>query len=357
MKLYNQIYGNLSRGAGSWINKSTYNLMLKNDYRKKIIRSYKKQVSLDLQRINLKKFLKRLDIMDVGSGYQALAFEELGAKSVDHYDISKYNIKNFRYYLNKNNININSQLVDICNKNFNKDKTYNFIYLQGIIHHTKNPIKALKNLENSLRKSGIIWLYHYQPTSALYFYIFVLREIFKSKDLFELKKLLHNSNYDLQKVNFIMDDLGCDYIHLFSSEFYEKVMIKLGFKKFYKKDYVKINKGINYDINQPNCLTAYKKINKMKNIKKLKLPVKFNVFNFRNYIKIQQDNVKRINSLKQKILIFIRKKKLKNKEKFQLVKPLFDGYFSYKRRNKFLFKNVLKNYNKVIINLNNHEIH
>ena len=357
MKLYNQIYGNLSRGAGSWMKKSTFNLMEKNDYRNKIIGSYKKQVSLDLQRIKLKNFLKKIDIMDVGSGYQALAFKVLGAKSVDHYDISKYNIKNFKYFLSKTNININSHLADICNKNFNKDKTYDFIYLQGIIHHTKNPINALKNLENSLRKLGIIWLYHYQPTSALYFYILALREIFKKKDLLELKKILHNLNYDLQKVNFIMDDLGCDYIHLFSSEFYEKVMIKLGFKNFYKKDYIKINKGINYNINKPSCLTAYKKINKKRNIKKLKLPVKFNVFNFRNYIKIQQDDIKKISFLKQKILTFLRKKKLNNKEKFQLVKPLFDGYFSYKRRNKFLFKNVLKNYNKVIINLNNHGIH
>jgi 2-polyprenyl-3-methyl-5-hydroxy-6-metoxy-1,4-benzoquinol methylase len=357
MKLYNQVYGKLSRGAGSWINKKTYKLMINNDFKKKIIKSYKKQISIDLKRIKFKKLLKRLDIMDVGSGYQALAFKELGVKSVDHYDISKNNVKNFKNFLKKKNIKINSHHVDICSKNFNKHKTYNFIYLQGIIHHTKNPIKALKNVGNALRNSGVIWLYHYQPTSSLYFYIFILREIFKHKDLIELEKLLQNSNYDLKKINFVMDDLGCDYIHLFSSQFYEDLMTKLGFKNFYKKDYIKINKGVNYDINKPSCLTAYRKISNKKNIKKDKLPVKFNVFDFRNFVKIQQDKVRVINFIKQKIISFIRKKKLRNKEKFLLVKPLFDGYFSYNRTNKFLFKNVLKNFNKVIINLNNHEIH
>ena len=34
-----------------------------------------------------------MDVMDVGSGRQSIALLSLGAKSVDHYDISANNIK------------------------------------------------------------------------------------------------------------------------------------------------------------------------------------------------------------------------------------------------------------------------
>ena len=59
--------------------------------------------------------------MDVGTGRQALALYKLGAKNVDHYDISQTNIKNFTRYLKANNIPI--IISDICDINFNNDVT------------------------------------------------------------------------------------------------------------------------------------------------------------------------------------------------------------------------------------------
>ena len=119
MKFYNQIYGNKSVGAGSWMSKKLFKENLINPFSKNVIKSFKKPISKDFKRIKVLKKLKNFDVMDVGSGRQALAILEMGAKSVDHYDISLNNINKFRKIL-KNKKLIRTIHADICKKNFNK---------------------------------------------------------------------------------------------------------------------------------------------------------------------------------------------------------------------------------------------
>ena len=54
MKLYNQIYGNLSVGAGSWMNKNIFSKSVEKPFSNIVINSFKKQVLRDLKRILIK---------------------------------------------------------------------------------------------------------------------------------------------------------------------------------------------------------------------------------------------------------------------------------------------------------------
>ena len=107
-----------------------------------VIKSFKKQVTKDLKRIKIFHKIKKLSVMDVGSGRQAVAFLKLGAKSVDHYDISVNNTKKISAHC-KNEKNFVSKKGDICERNFNKNKKYDFIYLQGVISSYKKSISSL----------------------------------------------------------------------------------------------------------------------------------------------------------------------------------------------------------------------
>ena len=200
--------------------------------------------------------------MDVGSGRQAVAFLKLGAKSVDHYDISVNNTKKISAHC-KNEKNFVSKKGDICERNFNKNKKYDFIYLQGVIHHTKSPFQALQNISNACNQNGIVWLYHYQPTSLSFIYADTLRKIFKKRHLEYLNTKLIKKELQEKNISSLIDDLGCDYIHFLKPQYYKKIMENLGFKQFYKKDVMNINNGISFD-NIGACLTAYKKLGKCK---------------------------------------------------------------------------------------------
>ena len=61
--------------------------------------------------------LKNYSVMDVGTGRQSLAILNMGAKSVDHYDISLNNVRKFKKEI-KSYKNISSLNADICEKKF-----------------------------------------------------------------------------------------------------------------------------------------------------------------------------------------------------------------------------------------------
>ena len=339
MKLYNQIYGNLSVGAGSWMNKNIFSKSVETPFSNIVINSFKKQVLRDLKRIKIDKKIKKMNVMDIGSGRQAAAMLKLGAKSVDHYDISVHNIKKSKNYC-KNIKGLNSYCADIGKKNFNKHRCYDFIYMQGIIQHTRFPLKVLKNISHACREKGIVWLYHYQPTSLNYFYVVTLRKIFREKNLREFLKKIKKMKYSDKKINFLMDDLGCNYIHFYNAKYYRKVMENLGFIQFYKKDVSNFDGGISFN-NIGACLTAYKKSGKPSN-KKLIYKNKINLFNPKNYKKNIQEKIIKIKFLDQKIQRLIKNKKVRITNKINLLKPILDGYVNFKKSIKII--DVIKIY-------------
>ena len=98
---YNQVYGKYSLGTGSWLSDELFELGKTSIYDERIIKSYVKQVSKDLKLISVIEKIKKLNVMDVGTGRQALALSQLGAKSINHFDISEANVNQFRDFLKK----------------------------------------------------------------------------------------------------------------------------------------------------------------------------------------------------------------------------------------------------------------
>ena len=108
---YNQVYGVRSTVTGFWLEDSLFELGKVDMYHKDIIDSYINQVSIDLQRISVLDYIKDYVTMDVGTGRQAIAIHRLGAKAVNHFDISEANIQRFNSYIKKTDISIKSKFL------------------------------------------------------------------------------------------------------------------------------------------------------------------------------------------------------------------------------------------------------
>ena len=327
MALYNQVYGKYTAGTGSWLDNATYEKGKKNIYDAKVLEYFKSIISIDLSRINLLNKINNLEIMDVGTGRQAISFYELGAKSVDHYDISLTNVKNLKKYVKKNKLPIRSFHSDICNTNFNNKKKYNFIYLQGIIQHVSNPFAAITNLSNACKKEGILWFYNYQVGAINHIYIEAFRYILANKiDYRTLTNILFTSGFNSKAVDSILDNYGCNYRHLIKNSAYHKHLANCGFSKFYSKDEIDQSNGIDLRVTTNACIAGYKKkSSELNNI----IPPKIkhvNHFDPKNYILSQQSFIKEFNLLNSKILCNLKGKKLSNYDLISICMPLFRGY-------------------------------
>jgi SAM-dependent methyltransferase len=185
--------------------------------------------------------IKNLDIMDVGTGRQALTFALLDAKSVSHFDISEDHVARFSALLSENypNLPITTEHIDLCRNAPPKEK-YDFVYLNGIVQHFSNTATGLKNCAASVKPNGRIWVYFYRSGTFKWFVCSMIRKMLNAVDLdasFIASALIYSEGrLDDPAVSLIMDDFFAPYIHLYSPFQYIEFMERLGFKKCASND-------------------------------------------------------------------------------------------------------------------------
>ena len=355
--MYNQIYGKFSQGTGSWLGNKDF-IKFKNSFvDKQILETYEVQIMQDLLRIKKLRKIKEMSVLDIGSGRQALAFENLSAKKVDLIDISQFNINRFKIYKKKNPTKINCRRFDICsNKFFNLKSSYDLIYLHGVIQHTKNPVLAIRNLVKKLNKNGIIWFYFYQLGSSKNIYLQLQRDILKNS----LLTLNYVKNFNFRKLSSIeidglLDDILADYVHILPSQFYMSLFSDIGLKVIYKKDLYE-NSFPSLKTSAPSCLIAFKKnkeINQF-SIKKYEMLIKkFSVYDLNNYDYLDRSFVSEVRDLKN--ILISRLKNFKNKRKIIYFLKLLKKKMNHDTllMSYSLKKNNLKNSMKKIIKILN----
>ena len=109
----------------------------------------------------LKKFVGfGKSVLEVGSGTCQLSnYLAIGTNNkICDFDSSFKSLRLGKEFSEKNNIdNINFVRGDIFEKIF-KDNTFDFIWCNGVLHHTKNPYEAFKNIVPYLKKDGYIFV-------------------------------------------------------------------------------------------------------------------------------------------------------------------------------------------------------
>jgi SAM-dependent methyltransferase len=314
MKKKYEYYGNKTLGGGTWLNDDNFSKISDSPYSNEIIKKFETMVWQDICRTGIQNKIKRFYVLNIGSGREALALQNLGAKYVDFLDKSKSNCKKMNNLKNDPNSKIREIYnLDICSNKFKKvKKKYDFIYLNGVLHHTKNPHLALKNLCKKLNKNGILWLYLYQMGSAYNIYRILQRKIFsKSKIKHKFIYSYLSKKFTPRLVEREMDDLGCEYMHIYPIKFYTELFKKFGLKIIYTKDvFEKIKPSIRLSFH--SCLCAIKIDRVIKNTK-LKRMDNVNFLKSSFYEKEDKETIINLNIKYKKILKILSKKGSKKK--------------------------------------------
>ena len=208
---------------------------------KKGLNYAKKYTFYDLKKAKIsKKDLKNMKVMNVGNGREAIALSLLGAKSVDHFDISLEHIKRTSKLVKSLKINnVSSTPRNLCKKKL-KENIYDFVYLNGIVHHFSNTSYGLKNCSRSVKLGGKIWVYFYRSGSFRWFVCSMIRKILTADQLksffFSTSNVFSHGKTNNVYTSRIMDDFFAPYIHLYEPKEYISFMEALGFKLIAKKN-------------------------------------------------------------------------------------------------------------------------
>ena len=144
----------------------------------------------------LKKFVGfNKSLLEVGSGTCQLSkYLAIGTNNeIYAFDSSLQSLKLGKEFAEKNNIQNNIFVRgDIFDKIF-KDEVFDFVWCNGVLHHTKNPYEAFRSIIPHLKKNGYIFIGLYNKIgrfrSKFRKYIY---KIFGKKILIKLDPVLRN---------------------------------------------------------------------------------------------------------------------------------------------------------------------
>tara|TARA_Y100000992_G_scaffold298125_1_gene262784 strand:+ start:2419 stop:3468 length:1050 start_codon:yes stop_codon:yes gene_type:complete len=294
------LYGKYSHG-------NQYDFYFSNDQKK--VRKKVVQNDLSKAKYSLNRLVKSC-VMNVGTGRESYALHKLGAKYIYHYDISKEHVKKFKQILKEKKIkNIKSQNLDLCLNKIPKE-LFDFVYLNGIVHHFSDVSKGLDNCAKSVKLNGKIWVYFYRSGTFKWFICQMIRELLNKSELINYFKessiLFSNGNTDNASTTRVMDDFFAPYIWMYTPKMYCSFMREYGFildQEINSKNF----KDIDFNNLHHSSILVFerKKILEPKKIPQILSPASsVNQLNIKSYKnKKIIDSVKIFNKIKKKLTL------------------------------------------------------
>lgn len=144
-----------------------------------VLASYENSLRRDLVKSGIAvEKLRDWHVMDVGTGRQALAFLNMGARSISHFDISAENVARVSAYIDESQIGgrLSTYCCDVVTTDLGSEQ-YDFVYLNGIAQHFSDVGRGLANCIRALKPGGYLWLYFYRSGTFDNFVLYLLRDL------------------------------------------------------------------------------------------------------------------------------------------------------------------------------------
>ena len=231
----NTVYGKYSLGSGNILKDRDTLWSVIDD--PAVIADYRDMIKRDLRKAGIPlHWLSNSDVMDVGTGRQAIAFHELGARKVRHYDLSPENVARMGGFLDRMCLG-DALVTESCDlvEHPLDEEVFDLIYLSGIVQHFSNVGKGLLNCCRAVRPGGYLWLYFYRSGAFAWFVMNMVRDLVSLyptvQDYFIASALLHSIDArPSYKTSSMMDGLFVEYMHLYRPECYLDFCSQAGFE-------------------------------------------------------------------------------------------------------------------------------
>mgnify|MGYP005993691445 CR=1 FL=1 len=308
--------------------------------------------------------LKKMNVLNIGTGRESVVFHILGAKKVFHRDISPVAVGTVQKHSKKFN-RLETKEINICNDELNLPEKVDLIYLCGVFHHFNKPKFALQNLINNLNYNGVIFIRNYSSGSSFFFIADYIRKFLPQTKTKLIQKLLKDTiqnkfgkfkldnkfwdlSYKTYLYNATVDNCCVPTLNLFDSNNFQKCfeennfqnLLKIKYPQYMLNDFDHIGLLMrSYIFKNLNKTTPKMKTNNLKIIDQLNIKYKESYIN--KTVKLMKKKLSKIKkySLKEKIDLLIDLKFISNAYRYQ----------------KFYSKITVNYYKKNLKKLSNHK--
>ncbi len=139
-----------------------------------------KLLTLRIPKEIISAYIKGKKVMDLGcgSGRYSIALSMAGAEKVVGVDFNKKAFENAQKILSQKKLNVEFVEADILNLPF-EDQSFDFVFSNGVLHHTASLEKGLDQLVRVLRGGGKSFIYLYAAGGIFWRTRDAMRKMFK----------------------------------------------------------------------------------------------------------------------------------------------------------------------------------
>ncbi|OGW75330.1 MAG: hypothetical protein A2Z72_08335 [Omnitrophica bacterium RBG_13_46_9] len=139
----------------------------------------------------IKNYIRGKTILDMGcgSGRYTIALSAMGAKKAVGVDFQKKSYADAQKYCERKGLPVFFKEADCLKLPFAKS-SFDFVFSNGVLHHTRSIEKGLAEIKRVLKKSGGVFLYLYAKGGIFWDTRVAMRRIFKDIPLHYTQRVL-----------------------------------------------------------------------------------------------------------------------------------------------------------------------
>ncbi|MBD9355064.1 class I SAM-dependent methyltransferase [Methylomonas albis] len=176
------------------------------------LQKYRSRIHSELAKFGMSiEQLRDKTVLDIGSGWQAIVFQEQGCRQIYHLDINAKHVEFLNSYLARHGIrNVISEHTDIS-RSLGSAQNIDLAFVAGVYHHLTDREGFLRHLLPKMAKNSDILFRVYRAGTWSRWLVAILRTAsvgrLAPEDLLSAYGLLHPFERDNQFVGDLIDDL------------------------------------------------------------------------------------------------------------------------------------------------------
>lgn len=155
--------------------------------------------------------LSRMEVFNIGSGREAILFQQMGAAHVTLLDLAPRNVENVRRYAARQNVrNLTALCADIQSADLPAGR-YDLAFLAAVYPHIETPARALIRLARALKVGGCLYLGFSRSGEWKYFVVDAIRYLLEGVPSETLRRKIALSCTLGQSVHYQMGRMMIDF--------------------------------------------------------------------------------------------------------------------------------------------------